>query len=217
MVSALKYRSVSKKFSALRCVGTTVFLGAMTLLSACSTMNSSPPVVGSSPIPDVARVTATVTTPKVAKHFSMTGRISVRVDDRLDSAKIVWERTQDGERLKFFTPFGSQLAEVASDKDGATTMTQGNVTVAADSISELTKSLLGVSLVTDEIARWVQGDGLTENKSFDFASADGTVWSVTAEKFELASSASRHRFVSRLSATKGGTRVRLVVDEWKAL
>lgn len=214
MVSALDSLSVGGNCLWRMWVMTAVFLGAMTILSACSTMNSLPTTA--SPIPDVARVTATVTTPKVAKHFSMTGRISVRVDDRLDSAKIIWERTQDGERLKFFSPFGSQLAEVASDKDGVTTMTQGNVTVAADSIAQLTKSLLGVSLVTDEIARWVQGDGLTENKSFDFASADGTVWSVTAEKFERASAVSNYRFVSRLNATKGGTRVRLVVDEWKA-
>lgn len=214
MVSALDSLSVGGNCLWRQWVMTAVFLGAMTILSACSTINSLPPTA--SPIPDVARVTATVTTPKVAKHFSMTGRISVRVDDRLDSAKIIWERTQDGERLKFFSPFGSQLAEVASDKDGGTTMTQGNVTVAADSIAQLTKSLLGVSLVTDEIARWVQGDGLTENKSFDFASADGTVWSVTAEKFERASAVSNYRFVSRLNATKGGTRVRLVVDEWKA-
>ena len=214
MVSALASLSVGGNCLWRQWVMTAGFLGAMTILSACSTMNSLPPTA--SPIPDVARVTATVTTPKVAKHFSMTGRISVRVDDRLDSAKIIWERTQDGERLKFFSPFGSQLAEVASDKDGVTTMTQGNVTVAADSIAQLTKSLLGVSLVTDEIARWVQGDGLTENKSFDFASADGTVWSVTAEKFERASAVSNYRFVSRLNATKGGTRVRLVVDEWKA-
>ncbi len=214
MVSALDSLSVGGNCLWRQWVSTAVFLGAMTILSACSTMNSSPPTA--SPIPDVARVTATVTTPKVAKHFSMIGRISVRVDDRLDSAKIIWERTQDGERLKFFSPFGSQLAEVASDKDGVTTMTQGNVTVAADSIAQLTKSLLGVSLVTDEMARWVQGDGLTENKSFDFASADGTVWSVTAEKFERASAVSNYRFVSRLNATKGGTRVRLVVDEWKA-
>ncbi len=214
MVSALASLSVGGNCLWRQWVMTAGFLGAMTVLSACSTMNSLPPTT--SPIPDVARVTATVTTPKVAKHFSMTGRISVRVDDRLDSAKIIWERTQDGERLKFFSPFGSQLAEVASDKDGVTTMTQGNVTVAADSIAQLTKSLLGVSLVTDEIARWVQGDGLTENKSFDFASADGTVWSVTAEKFERASAVSNYRFVSRLNATKGGTRVRLVVDEWKA-
>jgi len=214
MVSALDSLSVGGNCLWRQWVMTAVFLGAMTILSACSTINSLPPTA--SPIPDVARVTATVTTPKVAKHFSMTGRISVRVDDRLDSAKIIWERTQDGERLKFFSPFGSQLVEVASDKDGGTTMTQGNVTVAADSIAQLTKSLLGVSLVTDEIARWVQGDGLTENKSFDFASADGTVWSVTAEKFERASAVSNYRFVSRLNATKGGTRVRLVVDEWKA-
>lgn len=214
MASALDSLSVGGNCLWRQRVSTTVFFGAMTILSACSTMNNPPPTA--SPIPDVARVTATVTAPKVAKHFSMTGRISVRVDDRLDSAKIIWERTQDGERLKFFSPFGSQLAEVASDKDGFTTMTQGNVTVAADSIAQLTKSLLGVSLVTDEIARWVQGDGLTENKSFDFASADGTVWSVTAEKFERASAVSNYRFVSRLNATKGGTRVRLVVDEWKA-
>jgi Outer membrane lipoprotein LolB len=100
-------------------------------------------------------------------------------------------------------------------------MIQGSETTAAESIAELTQALLGVALETDEVARWVQGDGLTENVPFDFASADGTVWRVTAEKFESApatdESKDRHRFVSRLTATKGATRVRFVIDEWKAL
>ncbi len=189
------------------------------LLSACTTVPTLTPA--DVPRTSPAAATATVTTPKVAKYFSLTGRISVRVDDRLDSAKIIWERNHDGERLKFFTPFGSQLAEVARDKDGRTTMSQGGETVAAESIEVLTQSLLGVALETDEVARWVQGDHLTENKPFEFASADGTVWQVTAEKFESvsANSASEYRYVSRLTAVKAkdGTRVRLVVDEWKAL
>lgn len=168
---------------------------------------------------EAVRATASVTKPKVASHFFLSGRISVRVDDRLDSAKIVWERTRNEERLKFFSPFGSQLAEVSRVQGGATTMIQGDETVAVESIAQLTQSLLGVALETDEVARWVQGDGLTENVPFEFSSADGTVWRVTAEKFESTPEidAASYRFVSRLTATKGATRVRFVVDEWKAL
>jgi outer membrane lipoprotein LolB len=192
--------------------------GILTLLSVCALF-----LTGCASLPnesaDSARPTASVTKPKVAAHFLLSGRISVRVDDRLDSAKIVWERNPKEERLKFFSPFGSQLAEVSRIKGGRTTLIQGSETVAAESISQLTQSLLGVALETDEIARWVQGDGLTENVPFDFSSADGTVWRVTAEKFESTSEvdASSYRFVSRLTATKGDTRVRFVVDEWKAL
>jgi outer membrane lipoprotein LolB len=193
---------------AAHCVWVVAFLVCATLLSGCATLPN-----------ESARPTATVTTPKVAAHFSLSGRISVRVDDRLDSAKIIWERNQNEERLKFFTPFGSQLAEVSRVKGGRTTMIQGSETTAAESIAELTQALLGVALETDEVARWVQGDGLTENVPFDFASADGTVWRVTAEKFESATltDTSGHRYVSRLTATKGATRVRFVIDEWKAL
>ena len=188
------------------------FFACVAALSGCATLPN-----------ESVRPVATVTTPKVAEHFSLSGRISVRIDDRLDSAKIVWERNQNEERLKFFTPFGSQLAEVSRFKGGRTTMIQGNETTVAESIAELTQALLGVALETDEVARWVQGDGLTENVPFDFASADGTVWRVTAEKFESASAADtpgyrhRHRYASRLTATKGATRVRFVIDEWKAL
>ena len=183
-------------------------LACAALLAGCATLPN-----------EAVRPTATVTTPKVAAHFSLSGRISVRIDDRLDSAKIVWERNQNEERLKFFTPFGSQLAEVSRFKGGRTTMIQGSETTVAESIAELTQALLGVALETDEVARWVQGDGLTENVPFDFASADGTVWRVTAEKFESATSTdtSGYRYVSRLTATKGATRVRFVIDEWKAL
>ncbi len=189
-------------------VRTAAFLACAAALSGCATLPN-----------ESARPTATVTTPKVAAHFSLSGRISVRIDDRLDSAKIVWERNQNEERLKFFTPFGSQLAEVSRFKGGRTTMIQGSETTAAESIAELTQALLGVALETDEVARWVQGDGLTENVPFDFASADGTVWRVTAEKFESAASTelSSYRYVSRLTATKGATRVRFIIDEWKAL
>ena len=190
----------------------------LTAVSACALV-----LTGCASLPNEpsasARPTASVTKPNVAAHFSLSGRISVRVDDRLDSAKIVWERNRNEEHIKFFTPFGSQLAEVSRIKGGRTTMIQGGETVAAESISQLTQSLLGVALETDEVARWVQGDGLTENVPFDFSSADGTVWRVTAEKFASTTEidAARYRFVSRLTAIKGATRVRFVIDEWKAL
>lgn len=193
-----------------------VGLLAVVILAACSSL---PP-----PQLSVGRITSE------AQFFTLTGRLSIRQNDRLDAVKIVWSKDAREERLKFFTPFGSQLAEVVKiTLDGGraeVTLNNGNQVTRAASIDELTESVLGVTLEVDQIARWVQGMGLTEDLPQDIRLRDGSVWQVTAERFQNAQDI--YRYAARISAVKGahsavGTHfvagdisLRLVVDEWRA-
>ena len=189
---------------------------AALMLGACSSLPPSQSAVG--------RVTSE------AQFFTLTGRLSIRQNDRLDSVKIVWSKDAREERLKFFTPFGSQLAELVKIMPAGgraeVTLSNGNQVTRAASIDALTKSVLGVALEVDQIARWVQGIGLTEDMPQDIRLHDDSVWQVTAERFQNAQDI--YRYAARISAVKGAhtgvgaqfvagdISLKLVVDEWSA-
>jgi outer membrane biogenesis lipoprotein LolB len=148
-----------------------------------------------------------------AKFFSLRGRISVRVGDKIESGQIRWAKLPDEERLEVFTPFGSQVAELLKVKNGHVTLRREQQVITAESMGELTSSLLGVSLDMDAIAGWTQGTGLKENEAIEQRFDNGEAWQVTVERLQTRGD---HRFASRLSAIRGDTVVRLVIDEWQA-
>lgn len=149
---------------------------------------------------------------ETARQYWLSGRLSVRVNDRLEIAKVIWERGANGERLQFFTPFGGQVADVVRAMDGRVTLKQGDETREAESIGALTASLFGAALDTDEISRWIQMTGIVEGAARDVSLKDGTIWSVTAERPKTIGT---YRIFERLNAVKGDTTVRLVIDEWQ--
>lgn len=145
-------------------------------------------------------------------YFLLNGRISVRVSDKVDSGQIRWHRSANEERVGLYSPLGSQVAELLSDKRALlVTLQQGKDTIAASSVSELTQSLLGVPLDLDRVAEWTQGYRLRENEVTEVMLANGDQWSVTAERYVVSGN---HRYASRVIAIKGDTVVRLVIDEW---
>jgi outer membrane biogenesis lipoprotein LolB len=147
-----------------------------------------------------------------AQSFMLKGRLSVRVGQRLETGQITWARASHEEKLEIFTPFGSQVAEIV--KTGSRViMRKGEEIVGADSIAALTAELLGVPLDLDVIAAWTQGAGLVDGEMREVALANGDVWQVTAERFQIRSP---YRFASRLSAVRGDIVVRLVIDQWQA-
>ena len=158
-------------------------------------------------------VTTRTSSAEPAKYFTLQGRISVRVSDRLDTGKIQWSKLVSEERLQLFTPFGSQVAELVKTANGIVTLRRDKEMLTAATIDELTTSLLGVPLDMEAIAAWTQGIGLNENEETGKKFANGDVWQVTAERFQFYGA---HRVASRLSAIRGDTVVRLVVDEWRA-
>jgi len=147
-----------------------------------------------------------------ARYFVLKGRISVRVAQQLESGQISWTRLPGEERLGLFTPLGSQVAEIVSDRSGVV-MRRGEETVTAQSIGELTGDLLGVPLDLNVIAAWSQGVGLVDGETRVMQMADGEQWQVTAERFQQRGG---YLYAVRVSASRGDTVVKLVVDEWQA-
>lgn len=185
-----------------RCFFVCATVLALTSLGACTTV----------PVSSSVASTALTGEPMFAQHFLLSGRISVRVNDKIDSGQIRWHRSPQEERIGLYTPLGSQVAELVSDKDTRmVTLRQGSETVTAASVAELTQSLLGAPLDLDRMAAWVQGIGLRENEITDATLANGDSWRVTAERYQ---SSGNYRFASRVIATKGEIVVRLVIDEW---
>ena len=174
-------------------------------MGACTTLQTTPSAQSATPADEKI----------LAQTFSLNGRISVRVGDKLDSGQIQWRRTLDGERIGLYSPLGSQVAELLVDKRAnIVTLRQGTETSTAASISELTQSMLGAPIDLDLLNAWVQGVGLIENQATDVTLANGDKWRVTAERFNVAGAGGNYRFASRVTATRGDVMVRLVIDEW---
>lgn len=161
-------------------------------------------------LPPVAPITPATQAVAFADKFRLNGRLSVRTAERLDTASIVWARqSATDETLQFFTPFGSQLAEIAVSR-GRATLTRGKEIETTDSLAELVDRLLGVRIDTSDIARWVQGVGLDAAGN---TSEQG--WKIFAEDFQLRDGA---KVASRITVTRQGgvdtTSVRIVIDEF---
>lgn len=184
------------------CVGLLPAIIVASLLPGCASID---PIAAAS-----ASAPATSLSP--AKYFTLRGRISVRVGDKIESAQIRWTKTPDEERLEVFTPFGSQVAELVKSAGGGVTLRREHEITTAESIAELTSSLLGVPLDMEAIAIWTQGIGLKENESIEQRLGNGDAWQVTVESLQ---NRGIHQYASRLSAISGDTVVRLVIDEWR--
>jgi outer membrane biogenesis lipoprotein LolB len=150
-----------------------------------------------------------------AEYFSLTGRLSVRQGDRLDTAKIEWLRERDLEVIRFYTPFGSQLAELTATA-GSATLRRGEAIETAASTADLVARVLGVYVESSSLAGWLQGRGLEQ----PLRSAGNTAaveWRVSGEQWQQGPRESR--YAGRLTAISpgGDTSLRLVVDRFEPL
>lgn len=182
-----------------RCFFVCAALLALASLAGCTTAQ-------------IAQSTTPIGDQPLVQDFSLFGRISVRVNDKIDSGQIRWSRSAAEERVGLYSPLGPQVAELVSDRLArVVTLRQGKETVTADSVAALTQTFLGVPLDLDRMAEWVQGFGLRENEITERTLPNGDVWRVSAERYQ---SVGNFRFASRLIATRGDIVVRLVIDGW---
>lgn len=165
-----------------------VALLAALLLHGCAT-------VAPTPAPQLSSVPAA---------FEMGGRISIRQADRSDIAKLRWTHRANRDAWVIASPLGNEVARIESDADGATlTQATGGV-YHADSFEDLTERALGVPLEPRSLAAWLHGD----------VSHAPSGWKVTLEETEQAGAV---RLARRVTAARGDTVVRLVVDDYQPL
>jgi outer membrane lipoprotein LolB len=163
--------------------------GVVLLLSACA---SAPP----QPLPSLTAVPAS---------FEMSGRIAVRQGQRSDIAKLRWTRQRGSDIWVISSPLGNEVARIAAGPAGATLAQAGGATIAAADFASLTERILGVPLDPGEMAGWLHGAKPS--------SAPGD-WKVSIDETQRAGEIDLAR---RITANRGDTTVRLVVDEYRPL
>ena len=139
----------------------------------------------------------------IPSAFEMSGRLSVRVADRSEIARLRWTRQAGGDLWVIASPLGNEVARIESGPQGATLT--GSMSESAPTFAQLTEKLLGVPLEPAELAAWLHGRVPGE--------APGG-WKVALDETQRAGTVDLAR---RLTASRGEVVVRVVVDDYRAL
>jgi len=165
------------------------FAGMSCFLAACATAPTQP-------LPDLARV---------PESFEVSGRLAVRQEQRSDIAKLRWTRNRGADVWVIASPLGNEVARVQSDASGATLDLPDGSEVSAPTFESLTERILGVGLDPDEVAGWLHGHAPAQSRGG---------WKVSIDETQHAGAVELAR---RLTATRGDTVVRLVIDDYRAI
>jgi outer membrane biogenesis lipoprotein LolB len=129
----------------------------------------------------------------------------VRQGDRSDIAKLRWTHARGSDLWVISSPLGNEVARLESGANGATLTRAGAAPEAAQSFQAITEKLLGIALDPRVIAGWLHGNA---------PAATPGDWSVSIDETQRAGSVD---LAKRITATRGDTVVRLVVDEYRPL
>lgn len=166
-------------------------------------------LAGGCAAPPAAPAKSTAVLP-ASPFFQLSGRLSLRVEQRIDVVNIRWQRTSVREEILLLSPLGSTVARLEQQAGNPATLDEGKgPTREARSIAELIADVLGQPVPLDELSWWLQGwqaGGAQPLPPGDFRHGD---WQVALEKNEEGR-------VARLEATRGDVRLRMVVDSFEA-
>ncbi len=160
---------------------------------------------------------------RLVPYFSLSGRISVRQDQRGEAGQLRWTNSRDAQRIVLSSPLGQVVAQLEQFAGADAELRTGSETRRAGGLAELTRDVLGTAVPIHDLAFWLQGH-------VDPASGDAVVatrdehgrpeslnhagWEIVLEDFRSIGDAV---VATRLTARRGDTVVKLVVDDWKAL
>lgn len=137
----------------------------------------------------------------VPSAFRMSGRLSIAHDGRGEIFRLRWERSLAGDTWVVLSPVGSEIARIERQQEGVQVFQPGVAPLAAGSLSEVTRAILGADLDERLLAAWLHGR----------AHAGLSGWRVQIEP------AGGEGPAKRVVAAHGATTVRLVVDDYEVL
>lgn len=91
------------------------------------------------------------------RNFGLDGRIGVLTTQKGFSGTMRWHHHEDGDRISFYSPLGTQLGELDANASGVTLTTGNQKTYRADDAETLTEQTLGWSLPLAGLPDWALG------------------------------------------------------------
>lgn len=127
---------------------------SMFCLSACAgfydVTTKSPPPQYNSPV-------------KVESNFDISGRFSIKSEDRHKYGNFTWLKTNNYEELNFNTPLGQTVAKVVIC-NGVITLFTSSASYTGDDLEQVMQNNLGFVLPLAYLHYWVQGIALPDVK-----------------------------------------------------
>lgn len=155
-----------------------------------------------------------------AEAFDILGRVLASSEGRAFSANFRWRHVGADNEIWLMTPVGQTLAHIAADASGATLTAADQQEYRALSVEGLTRQALGWPLPLAQLQHWIRG-GTVPGSAVAAVTRDALGrpslleqegWSIRYVYPETGGSLPR-----QLELTQGGQRIRMVVDEWRAL
>lgn len=135
--------------------------------------------------------------------FEMAGRLSVSQSGRGEILRLRWTHAAHADAWVLATPFGTEVARIERASVGLTVHRPGQAPIAATSFAEFTDNLLGAPLDERLLVAWLHGRPL--------AGPEG--WAVSIDESQRVGA---HDVARRITASRGDTIVKLVVDDYRA-
>lgn len=135
----------------------------------------------------------------MGSSFDLSARLSVRQGDKLDIAKLRWAHRARTDLWVISSPLGNELARIEGDGAAVVLTRAGEASLTSPSFAALSKSMLGVAIDPDDLARWLQGTAAPATPG----------WQVEIEERSPDGTA------RRLTALRADTVVKLVVDSFQ--
>ena len=169
------------------------------LLSGCAVLH---------PVPPAAPPAQLESAP-----FALNGRISVKYQDKHDSAGLRWTHLAQTDEVLLLNPLGQTVARIFRD-DGHATLDSGGKHYEDTDAESLMEQVLGWHLPLSGLQRWVLGMPDPGTPSQAERAADGKLSVLHQDGWEVQYQRYAGALPSRLHLSREGLQVRLLIDEW---
>lgn len=170
----------------------------------------------------VAPVTSPPTPPDdvaALEHWTASGRIAIAANGEGGSGSFTWEQRSEATTLSIRGPLGAGAMQVSSDGQSVA-VTDSNGRRLDDAQAQgLLRQRLGIDLPVADLRYWMLGVPAPGSPSSvsDAAEAPRRVieqsgWHIGYDTFRAAAGVS---LPERFTATQGGVRLKVVVDDWR--
>ena len=176
-------------------------LAVIWLLSACQTVPKD--VSGAKPV-------------SVDMPFVAEARMSIRHEERGVSGKLLWRHALETDVVQLYSPFGQQIASIQRVNQTYYLLQNKQVILTTDKADALLQDHLGYTVPVAQLPSWLLGipvaSQFKQNQSSAYATITADGWALQYDGFLKVD---RYLLPTKITATKGQTQIRLIIDRWQ--
>jgi outer membrane lipoprotein LolB len=154
------------------------------------------------------------------QHWNINGKLAVRSTATSESARLQWQQNGEQFDIHLSGPAGLKATRIHGTPHDVN-FEQGEQTLHADSIAALSQQLVGWSLPADKLTWWLRGlpapDSTPQRASY---APEGWLVALAQDGWDIRFSDPQQprsdiTLPGRIEATRGDTRITLIIKTWQ--